>query len=454
MKNIFILLLTLCAIDTFGQEKAPDKTPDKSDIRYNISNDGAHYIKFTFLNQTWLRYNQSNPGSTVLGKPTDQAFDIGLRRTRMQLFGQITDRVFFYTQFGMNNFNYLSANGGNRKLQAFFHDAVGEYNVFKGKNYLKFGGGLTICNGLSRFTQPSIGSIMTLDVPVFAQSTVDQTDEFARKLSFYARGQVGKVDYRVVVSDPFPITTNGSTPPTLGKDATFTTYGHSHQYQGFFMYNFFESEQHVTPYMQGTYLGKKKVLNFECGAIYQPNATWMRGDTNTTTGGYDTTFNNLLHVSAAIYLDMPVNIEKGTAISAYLGYFNLNYGKNYIRNNGIMNPANGSNANTTFNGFGNAYPMFGTGQTIYAQVGYLFKKDLLKSCGTLMPYASCQFAQLQKLHDNVLVYDAGINWLINGHNGKLSLDYQNRPIFKAQANGDITQSTRKGSVILQYQVFF
>lgn len=434
-----ICIIALCTLWSGAQ--------DKNEIKLNLSADGSRYIKATFLNQVWLRFNESNPGTTVMGKPEEQTFDIGLRRTRLQLFGQITDRVFFYTQFGMNNFNYLSANAGNRKLQAFFHDALGEYNVFKGKNYLKFGGGLTICNGLSRFTQPSIGSIMTLDVPVFAQTTVDQVDEFARKLSFYARGQVGRLDYRVILSDPFPITTNGAATPVLGNDATFTTMGHTKQYQGFFMFNFFEQELHTTPYMTGTYLGKKKIFNLEAGVIYQPDATWHRN-------GPDTVFNDMLQWSAALYLDMPINREKGTAVSAYAGFFSLDYGKNYIRNNGIMNPANGVNANGVFNGAGNAYPMFGTGNYIYAQAGYLFKRDLFKNLGTLMPYVSAQSASLQKLNDNVLVMDVGVNWLINGHNGKLSLDYQNRPVFATQPNGDINEISRKGAVILQYQVSF
>jgi hypothetical protein len=373
----------------------------------------------------------------------------------MQLFGQITDRVFFYTQFGQNNFNFLSANAGNRKLQAFFHDALGEYNVFKDKNWLKFGGGLTITNGLSRFSQPSIGTIMSMDVPVFAQVTVDQTDQFSRKLSFYARGQVGRLDYRVAISDPFPITTNGVTTPAMGKDATFSPYGHTHQYQGFFMFNFFESEPHTTPYMQGTYLGKKKILNFEFGAMYQPNAMWRQGAYDSTNGGYDTTLENMLHVSAALYLDMPLNKDKGTAVSAYLGYFNLNYGKNYVRSSGQMNPANGVIASqATFSGAGNAYPMFGTGSYIYGQFGYLMKRDLLGDKGTLMPYVQGQYAQLQKIKDPVLVTDVGINWLINGHNGKISLDWQNRPTFKAEANGDIKQHSRLNALTLQYQVSF
>ena len=189
----------------------PKPVPDKTELKYNLNESGSHYFKVTFLNQTWLRYNQSNPGTTVNGDSKSETFDIGLRRTRMQLYGQINDRTFLYFQFGQNNFNYLNGFGNvqgaatNRKIAAFFHDAVGEYHVFKGKDYLKLGAGLTIVNGLSRFSQPGVSSILTLDVPVFAQATVDQTDEFSRKLSLYARGQVGKIDYRFALSDPFPI---------------------------------------------------------------------------------------------------------------------------------------------------------------------------------------------------------------------------------------------------------
>jgi len=178
-------------------------------LKLNLKEDGSLYLKVTFLNQVWVRYDHSNPGTLVLGQPAEHTFDIGLRRTRIQFFGQVTDHVFFYTQFGQNNFNFLSQNSGNRKLQVFFHDALGEYKVWRSNNRLKMGAGLTIANGLSRFSQPSIGTIMTMDVPIFAQATVDQTDEFSRKLSIYARGQLGKLDYRLILSDPFPVTTNG-----------------------------------------------------------------------------------------------------------------------------------------------------------------------------------------------------------------------------------------------------
>lgn len=443
------IAMPFMAVNAIAQPAAEQKKP-LTELKLNLSEDGSKYVKATFLNQTWVRWNQSNPGTLVNGQPMDNTFDIGLRRTRMQLYGQITDRTFFYTQFGMNNFNFLAQNAGNRKLQAFFHDVVGEYKVFKTNDRLKLGGGLTITTGLSRFSQPSIGSIMTADVPVFLQTTVDQIDEFARKLSVYARGQVGKIDYRVAISDPFPIQTNGQTPPQIGNDATFTTYGHTLQYSGMLIYNIFDKEPHTTPYMAGTYLGDKKVLNIEGGLIYQKNATWSRPAT-------DTLFHNLVEYGIAVYADMPLKTNK-YAFSGYVGYFSTDYGPGYIRNSGQMNPANGFYnplpLSGGFNGGGNAYPMFGTGNSIYAQAGFRLPNDLLGSAGTLMPYASFRTSTYGKLADAMNVYNLGVNWLINKHQAKLSLNYEQRPIFDRQPNGTITHVSNAGSLYLQHQVFF
>jgi hypothetical protein len=444
-------LINICFLIMIAAAQALAQTQPAStdELKVKLNEDGSHYLKFTFMNQTWVRYNQSNPGTTVLNERANETVDIGLRRTRMQFFGQISDHVFFYTQFGQNNFNFLSQNSGNRKLQAFFHDALGEYKVWKDKDWLKFGGGLTITNGLSRFSQPSVSTIMTMDVPVFAQATVDQTDEFSRKLSVYARGQFGKIDYRFSLSDPFPITTNGQALPPLNTSATFAQQGHHKQYQGFFAYNFFDKEPHTTPYMTGTYLGKKKVLNLEAGFITQQKATWTQ-----ETALSDTAYHTMNLWSVALYYDAPLNAEKGTALSAYAGFFNLDYGPNYLRYNGIMNPANGIQNGPYSGSQGNAFPMFGTGQVIYAQVGYLLKKDLLgEGIGTLMPYASLMSGDYKRLRDRMNVIDVGVNWLIKGHNGKLILDYQQRPVYASQA-GELVKTDNKGQVVLQYQVFF
>jgi hypothetical protein len=452
MKNFLTSLLLLLL---FISASAQDKPKEIEEMRLKLNEDGSHFLKLTFLNQVWFRFNESNPQTKVMGGSADNTFDIGLRRTRLQFFGQLTDHVFFYTQFGQNNFNFLAgqnaSNTGNRKVQVFFHDALGEYKVWKGKDLLFLGGGLTIANGLSRFSQPSIGTIMTMDVPVFAQATVDQTDEFSRKLSMYMRGQLGKFDYRLVLSDPFPITSNGTAAALApAKNSSFAVVGHHKQYQGFFMWNFFDKESHTTPFMTGTYLGKKKVLNLEAGFITQSKATWSQ-----ETVSSDTVYHTMNLMSVAVFYDAPINAEKGNALSAYAGFYKYDFGKGYLRYNGIMNPANGSsNASAIGGSWGNAFPMFGTGQVIYAQVGYLFKKDLLgEGNGTLMPYASIMSADYDRLKDRMNVVDVGLNWLIKGHTGKLTLDYQSRPVYELKA-GDLVKSGNKGQVVLQYQVSF
>lgn len=117
-----------------------------------------------------------------------------------------------------------------------------------------------------------------------------------------------------------------------------------------------------------------------------------------------------------------------------------------------MNPANGLAATgTSFNGIGNAYPMFGTGQTIYGQAGFLLPKNILKDAGTLMPYLSGTYSKYQRLNDPTFVWNAGINWFIKDHTSKLTLDYQQRPVYD---NTDLKVRQRKSTVTLQYQVMF
>ncbi|MDI1355141.1 MAG: hypothetical protein PSX36_09490 [bacterium] len=471
-KTLFLLLVSMIAplINEAQQIDTTKKVaPEKSALKFNINASGSHFFQVTFLNQVWVRYNESDPGTTLFNKSAPSTFDIGLRRTRIQMFGQITDRTFVYFQFGQNNYNntaaYSSTPGGNRKIAAFFHDALCEYKVSKG-NELKIGGGLTVLNGLSRFSQPSVGTIMTLDVPVFLQYTVDQTDQFDRRLAIYARGQVGKFDYRAYLSNPFPISTNGSAPAAIGKNATFvnvatlqpgTGPGINNQFGGYVAYNFFENENHTTPYMQGTYLGTKKIWNVAIGGVYQKAATWNLTQDNA--GIYkDTTYNNMLHLSLETFLDLPLDKEKGTMISAFAGYYNTNYGTNYLRYNGAMNPGTGSTATNMVQSaaYGNAFPMFGTGQVGYAQCGFLLPKSVLgEKNGQLMPYVSGQYADYTALQNKaMLLFDVGMNWFIKGHSSKLSLDYQNRPTYTKNTLSDIVAGPRKSCVTLQYQLLF
>ncbi len=437
-------LLFLCILTFSNQLMA-----QKNDLKFWFDEAKGTYFQVTFLNQTWVRFNESNSGTKLNGVEETSTFDIGLRRTRIQMFGQITPKAFMYFQFGQNNFNAVYSNNGNRKIAPFFHDALCEYKL-SNANQLKFGGGLTIANGLSRFSQPSIGTIMTMDVPVFAQATVEKIDQFARKLSLYARGQVSKLDYRFVVSDPFPISTLGGSTEPISDNSSFSVQKRNKQFQTYLSWQFLEKEGHTTPYMTGTYLGKKKVFNVAAGMIFQKDAMWR------TVNSADTLFENLNLFCVESFLDLPLNKEKKNAIMAYAGYFITDYGKNYLRYNGLMNPADGSNAQNAITEagpvYGNSYPMFGTGTVIYSQIGYLFRNNLLgEELGTLQPYASFTLGKYERLQgNNSDVYNVGLNWLLNGHNAKISFDFQSRPSFFTE-NNVVTKGGRKSCFILQFQ---
>jgi len=445
---LIVVFYQLQSIRANAQDSTNKKEIDE--LRLKLNEDGSHYLKLVILGQLWFRFNQNNPASTVLKQPANETFDIGIRRLRFQIFGQLTDHSFFYLHFGQDNFNFLS----QRKFASFIQDALAEFKIKKGSEALILGGGLTIANGLSRFTQPQLGNIMSTDIPIFTLPTFDLTDQAGRKLSFFARGQVGHLDYRAIVSNPFPVTTSSPAPPAgnpTSPNSSFAQQGYSLQYSGLFIWNFLEREPHVVLFMPGTYYGKKKVFNFEAGFISQNNATWSSKDSGRTVD-----YHALACWSIAAFYDAPLNAQTGTALNAYVGYFNYDYGHGYIRYIGVMNPADGlSSGNYAAGSQGNAFPMLGTGNILYAQLGYLCKKNLLgNQVGTLMPYATLQTAKYDRLDKPMSVFNIGINWFVKNNISKISFDYQNRPIYYLQNNNLIRASTRKGQFVLQYQFFF
>ena len=70
-----------------------------------------------------------------------------------------------------------------------------------------------------------------------------------------------------------------------------------------------------------------------------------------------------------------------------------------------------------------------------------------------LPYVSASYASYERLNGlKTFVMDAGINYLIQGHQSKLSLNFQNRPTYGIE-NGVVTAGKRKNSLTLQYQIF-
>jgi len=443
MKKIILLIAICISVSTIAQSPS---ARFKDGLKIYLNDDSTKYIQGTGLAQIWLRYNDNNPGSTIYGSPKKETFDVGLRRVRYQIMGQVSKKVFFYTQFGINSFNSLSA----RKPGLFLHDVTAEYKIYK--NYFTLGAGLNGWNGTCRYTSSGVGNILGMDLPTIEESTNDVTDQFVRKLGVYAKGQIGGLDYRIAAANPFPVQNSLTTVATLNgtNTAAYSTKAPEMQHQGYLKWQFFDKENNLLPYSAGSYLGKKHILNVGSGFTYQKDAMWYRN------AKMDTISAPMQQFALDVFYDSYLNKEKQNAITAYAAYLNYNFGPNYIRNAGAMNTANGTTGTASFNSYGNNVPLIGTGQVVYAQAAYLFKKDLFGKNGTIQPYASSSYAMYQKLKDPVLIYDIGLNWIIAGQNSKISLDYQSRPIFNTDSKGDIreTKSARRGQVVLQYQVSF
>lgn len=406
------------------------------DRKLPLNEDGSSFVKLTFLTQIWMRSAQYNPGSTFDGTAKNSGTDIGIRRTSFQLFGQLTDRVFAYSYFGLNNFNTLS----DRKAGFFVEDAYGEYAVDKVK--LSLGMGLSGWNGLSRFASAAVGSQLGIDAPLYQQMTNDVTDQFSRKLSVFAKGKLGKLDYRLQMAQPMSVKKMSNYNPAITMNSSFSALPPKMQYNGYFQYQLKDQESNQVPYLAGTYLGKKKVFNIGAGFVYQKDAMWRTNEVK------DTIQSNMLHIAADIFYDAPIG-KDGEAISLYGNVTHSDFGKNYIRNSAVMNPINGERDPNILNGGGVAFPMNGTGTTYFVQAGYKFKDDLIGKT-TLMPYASLQHSNFERLNQAMNFWDMGVTWLLSGQNSKLTLSYQNHPVY----NNAGDKITTKNSLLLQYQVFF
>lgn len=391
-------------------------------IRVNLDESGQKHIRFITWHQIWLRFNENNSGSTRLGEAQNSTTDFGIRRSRFLAIVQLNPRFLILTHFGINNQNavsggYLGTDG--KRPQLYVHDAWTEYRVVK--NYLHIGMGLHYWNGISRMSSASTLNFMNLDAPIFNWATIEATDQFARMLGVYAKGQIGKLDYRLAINDPFLTNTAGVIDSAR---AQYSPRNNKKVYQGYAFWQFWDKESNYLPFTVGSYLGTKKVFNLGAGFLQNSDAMWSK----TATG--DTAYHNQLLLGFDAFLDMPLNKEKGTALTVYGVYYNYDFGPNQVRNIGILNPATGGGSLR-----GNAFPLLGTGSIVYAQAGYLFPKSWLGNKGRLQTYLAYSHANFEGVKDAsgkvvpVQVLDIGGNYFLDGHHAKITLNYRSRPDF-------------------------
>ncbi len=427
MKKLLLVLamgLVLCCMG--GKASAQGSPLYGPGMKVSLNEDGSKFIRFITWHQVWARYNDNNTGSIRNGERVDNTLDFGLRRSRFLAYSQLSDRFLILMHFGINNQNAVSGgiNGGDgKKPQLFIHDAWTEYKVVDKKLYM--GAGLHYWNGLSRMSNASTLNFMTIDAPIFNWPTIDAIDQFARMMGVYAKGKLGKLDYRMAINDPFVTNTAQS----LTANANYNPRNNKKVFQGYFNYQFWDQESNLLPYMVGTYLGTKRVFNLGAGFMQNSDGTWRAEG---PVAQQDTVKENIDLFSIDAFLDMPLNKEKGTALTAYGVYYNYDFGRRNVRNIGIMNPATGGGSLR-----GNALPMVGTGDILYGQVGYLLPNELLGKKARLQPFTAFTYSSFDGVRDSggdgnkvpVKVLDLGANLLLEGHHAKLTFNYRNRPDF-------------------------
>ena len=434
-KSVIVSTILVLALAAYS---AVPSTAVEGTLVLPLKADSSTYLKTTIMAQVWGRYSDNNPGSTLYGYNLPTTYDVGLRRVRVQFFGKIAPQVFFYTQVGINNFNDVSA----RKSPLFFHDVVAEFQPTE--RIIHVGMGLTGWTGYARFSSPSVATIMGYDAPLFEQTTNDANDQFLRKFSMYAKGKIGNLVYRAVVSHPFAIQTS-SIIGGLSTHAEYSPKPPNLQSSGYAAYEFFDNEVNTTPYTVGTYLGKKTVLNVGAGFQHQKDAFWRTQQNRNAT---DTVFEDMNNYAVDVFLDMPLGND-GAAISSYMVAAHTGMGSDYLRCSGVMNPANGVAGVSTVNGGGNAYPTIGSGTVLFAQLGYMLPTSLLgNAAGQIMPYAIYTHAQLVRVKEAVQTYDVGLQYFFNGHQSKVTLDYQSRPVFDSTT---LLVTEHKSQLVLQFQ---
>jgi len=364
-------------------------------LKLDLNEDGSKYVRFIMWHQIWATSNNLSDNTS------DFSVTPSIRRSRFLAYAQISPRFLILTHWGLNGLtpNNLTPLGNNGDApQLFLHDAWGEFKV---ADQLYIGGGLHYWKGMTRLSNQSTLNFMTLDQsrPFAHWHSLGNTDQFARHLGFYAKGTLGdKFQYRVAANQRMNPNNALRGATSYNGDTTISINGSGNAVvEGYFEYQIWDTESNKLPYKVGTYFGKKKVLNVGAGFFTQPN-----GAKNNVTGADQ----SVAHFAGDVFLELPT--ESG-ALNAYASFMRFNYGPDFVAR------------------------WAGTGTNIYAHAGYYIKS------ANLMPYIAFQQGNYEGFPDPVTAIDAGVNYYLNGHFAKFTLEYHSIQNQLSDGASDVSQ---------------
>lgn len=384
--SIFLLFVgCVCALNAQGVDEYT------GGYKVKLNEDGSKYFRIITWGQFWAQYQDDVPDG-------NSNLNFSVRRARLLTYAQLNKNFLILTHFGLNslNANNMSPTGQSSNSQLFFHDFWGEWKI---SDNLQAGAGLHYWNGISRLNNASTLNFMTLDNNRQAWAVLGLSDQFARHLGVYAKGKLGRLQYRVSLNEALTNNLQAGQAPIADGAAIYqgrALLGADEAgklIQGYFDFHFLDQESNFLPYKVGSYLGSKKVFNIGAGFLSHPNGSVVADGSGNLSGEDVTIF------AVDAFYDSPLG-EDGSAITAYAMYQSNDYGRDFL--------------------LGSTYE---SGSQVYTHVGYLIPGDPTKS--RLQPYASFQQRSIDALDDNATRIGIGANLYMTGHHSKLSLEYSN-----------------------------
>ena len=404
IKNFLIVMgLFLISCRDINAQGSLDYT---GGLKVNFNESGSKYLRLISWAQVQANYNLDETFDANGNENSPLNFN--LRRARVLMFAQINKDFLILTHFGLNSLNstQLSPTGKGEGSQLFFHDVWAQYNL--GENHT-IGGGLHYFNGISRLNSQSTLNMMTLDNHRQSWATIGLSDQFARHLGVFAKGQLQKLQYRVAINDASLASLDSREAVADGSAvyngrATLGSKDAGKTYAGYFDYHFFDQESNFLPYKVGTYLGGKKVFTIGAGFFLHPKGAVINSGSQDepVLEGEDV---SIFAVDA--FYDTPLG-ENGSALTAYAVFQSNNYGKDYL------------------------FSAYGTGSMVYGHVGYVFNGDKAKT--RYQPYVSYGTHSYDAVSDNRNTLGVGVNAYLSGHNSKLTLEYENQKFGDLDSN--------------------
>jgi hypothetical protein len=446
------------AIEKKIEETSAEKNPlDIGELKINLNEKGDKWLKFGISSQIWLRSIDNNPGTAVNGVPQDQTYDAGIRRMRLIIQSQLTPFYSVFLQMGINNQSFISGggtgtgnNGAGKKAPFFFHDAYNELAIIPrndfqtgkpNKNNLYLGAGLHSWNGVSRLTNASTTKMLAGDIPIFNFPTIEIADQFSRQFGVFVHGEFDRINYRFSINKPFATNLK----PAVGGAAVDNNQSGKLSYAGYAYYQFFNKEVTATSFLAGNNLAAKKVLNLGAGFYTNKDAAQSQ-PTENVFESHDTNI-----FGADVYSELPLGDKsKEMGLTLYSVFYNYNYGPNYLRVSGIMNPGTadtGFTGEKALEGAGNNRVLMGTGNIWFSQVGFVLPK--FSKTLKVQPFFNYALKDMKALNQSGSYYDIGANLFLYGQNARIVAQYSSRPLY------DITSKRifdRKGEFLLSFQI--